>query len=278
MQTSRFHDFWQEHLEEFRDFLRGATDSTILLHVPKTGGTTVGHAIAGSPGWKSIWIGREPSGKFDAKPERRFKPKAGATRVLIRLTHYDYTDARDLQDFLLNEIGCLSEIIMPVRPAAERLQSAFRYYWTKVRQGLEVQKGAPASDWKAKITLGYLEDSRHYRKADGSVDAAAWFSAFEKYGPGVPFFFSDFFSSLDELHNAAENRNLTPVRVNEINQFLHGRGFEGFQRRNTSKPLDPIRTNKALASVRPEVDRIALRDKAFDDYFESLPPVGTVGI
>lgn len=267
---------WGDLVPPLAVALRDATRSLAFLHLPKTGGTSAGVAIATAPGWQ--WIALPTAAREDpagaalrARLERR-----GSTAphsVAVGLPHETYDAIRWLDSALRACGASFEQTWMPVRPVRARLASAFADYWTQVARARAHADGTAELDptWAA-VTQGYLEDSRHYRSGDGPINGRAWFRSFGCNGPGVPFFLSEVFgggpeSMLDEVRSGRLRITATAGIDERVRELT---GLAPATRRRVSDAAADPAVRDAIAAASREIDQLASRDAGFDRAIAAL--------
>ena len=260
----------------------------VILHLPKTGGSSLGKAYPDGPGWRRVDMppGGVPRGTCSCGTVRcaefedfeftapDFHLADGLDRGLaIHLGHEHYAAATWLRDAILASGGRMVEVHLLARPARARLASIFTDYWTMVRTAQRAQSGLmEVSPHVAITSAGYLKDSAHYIDADGRINGDAWFRAFAQYGAGVPFFMTTVFdANVDALKSDARTGRLTITPTSRLDQQLADiLGQAPRKRARVSDVSDMPAVADALASARPHIDELARRDAAFDRALATL--------
>jgi hypothetical protein len=156
---------------------------------------------------------------------------------------------------------------MTYRPIGERLRSVFRDYWTQVSEAerfLEVGEGL--SPHRQRVVSGYLKDSRNYRSPNGAIRGRLWFLVFAKFGPGMPFFLRDLFSSPAELKEALDNGSIAVLPTEDIDAFTDRfLGVDPSNRGRVSKPGNSDAVEKAFRQARSIVRLLSRRDRKYAD-------------
>lgn len=266
---------WTPTLAALADAAQGVERVILVLHLPKTGGTTLGAALARSRRWR--WASLPPlagAPVTDLAPRDLglHRSRAAAGALAIHLPHVTIVAAGWLAGRLAADGVPVETTLVMVRPVRERLASLFADYWTQVAIAEEVEAGcrepAPGT---AHVLARYLQDSRHYRRR-GRIDGRSWFRAFGIHGGGMPFFLSDVFpSGPSALSEAVESGAITVRPSSGLDTLISDlTGEPAPMRRRVSEVKDRPDVEQALLSAHREVARLAERDDPYDTLLAAL--------
>ncbi len=278
-----------EHTETLRRIAASGAELKIFLHIAKTGGTTLGLAFHNSPlairlGIYDLSVSKaelegrnDDMAKWELKRINRMmwladRDNTGQEVYLQAIDHKTISYADELC-VALNSAHPVP-IVTTVRPARQRLISAFRDYWTQVHKahamlaGEEISTNFLGSDspdlFDVPALMNYLDDSKHYVDADGQIDGVAWFSSFAEHGSGIPFFMDDIFEH--DVHGFAERVKSGKLRLipsHRLDRYIKKNLQVAPQRHRASAAPSSniVAALKASASILTEV---ALRDADYD--------------
>lgn len=156
-------------------------------------------------------------------------------------------------------------LIVPWRRDAERILSAYKYYWGMAEGTASNYFDEEAPLHRKRASEAYSRDSFHYITNSGSIDVEAWFEAFSLYGPGIPFYSRDVFSSeaLTKIENLGVHVQV--IASKNIRQYLKQEFGEEEIRSNVSSPSGRVNStlvrSKKLASKLSRQKRQALSDR-----------------
>jgi hypothetical protein len=261
----------------------------VFLHPPKSGGTSVSKSLFDSPHANGAWLNalkRDESGVCSCGDLNCEGPRGGSfdpfemeaaaelgerrqTRLFVG--HKNYSFIKMVTD-ALGTTDKRGSVFATARPARQRLVSVFRDYWTQVES---FRGNAPVnrnlnSDACPKtenaVGLGYLNDSKHYEDEKGNIDGVGWFSAFQVHGPGVPFFWDDFFEGDFPLfRRLIRSKRLRVIDIKHLDAFVEEVTGSLQPRSRMSLPINPA-VQKALEDASDAIDSLALRDAKFDAF------------
>jgi hypothetical protein len=287
-------DSYSEILPEYMEDLSRLGSSgarlTFFLHLPKTGGSSVLNAVRnhGSMGALFLPIFTIPKDEVCLCGDSSCNQQIERTKLLHQISHEDNTGKEVMIFFghhttytsalrIIDAIEPKSPIsfLTTVRPARQRVVSAFRDYWTQVENmkvRLEMEEKSAKQSGKDVTSLlhgrgirsRYVDDSKHYVDDDGNINGIAWVSAFHEHGPGVPFYLDEVFEGnprlLRKLIRQGVLRAVPTRKVDELTQELTGKIRP---RNRTSLPPTP-QVDKAIEDARDVIDLISRRDAAYD--------------
>lgn len=260
--------------------------SLAYLHLPKTGGSSVGRNLYRSAQWSLV---RLPASYIDPtlcacgadRCVKHLRDEEFAARssdpeknLFVKFGHERYDHVRRFIDAVEGQGGRIDMVLTAVRPARARLESMFRDYWTQVDRDPTIESDHDLGELNPeiqtshmeKIIDGYRADAVHYLDGEGNVDGRAWFSAFAQHGPGMAFLLCEVFDeSVDLFRSAIESGTLKPIPTRTLDSTLTSLiGVDQPVRTRISSPIRPATIERAIADARDLIDEIALRDAEFD--------------
>ena len=266
--------------------------TVLFLHPPKSGGSTLSGEFDHAAEWSSFFLRRKLTdsdachcGEVTCPGKGRTrklgiateKAEAGHGGLLIGLGHNTYGSADGITATLhrhgVRDVRCF----MPVRPLGQRLTSVFRDYWTQVGRAEQMVRGElEVEEHQQRILTGYLEDSRHYRDDSGAINGRRWFTSFGKYGPGVPFFLCEIFSSTRQLRKRLKEGSLLLLPTDSIDEFVSNQIRKPqLVRRRVSQPPNAQEVSRALRDASDLIARLARRDRHYERVIRSHLNPGT---
>ena len=259
----------------------------IFLHIQKVGGTTLVRNLRADPNWLQLYLPGASTtrscacGSADCPTTRGTTDLAGHPdetlanlSISLRAIHEDYSTVSRLRDAVHAAGGIVTEpITMLVRPVRERLTSIFTDYWTQVAEAERAADDRSALTWHEARTLGgYLQDSIHYRDADGRIDGVGWYRAFAEHGSGAPFFLDQVFDGspqrLEEEARAGRLRLIPTSGLDAFQEELMGAGAR--TRHRVSRAAEAGAVSAALSDAAPLIDQLATRDARYDALVAEL--------
>ncbi len=277
-----------EILELLKKVGQTAPRSTLLLHLPKTGGSTTESAVRKSEIVDGLLLPpvakpmTGPCGCADAACSRESKRRSALvsasrraysnkTLMITIMGHTTYDVARQMTDALGSSSQSHSVLTL-VRPCRQRVISAFRDYWSQVdeaKERKERERGKPINS-ESRHTKNkqfkYLEDSRHYEDEEGNIDGVAWFTAFREHGSGVPFFIDDVFDGNFKLFKKqTNNERLRLYPTSNVDQLT----LEITQKVQPRTRVSNTPTRAILQAIEDAseiIDELSLRDAKFDNF------------
>jgi len=262
----RYETLWGPHRERIRAVVAAAAGAECFLHLAKTGGSSATTAIEQDPGHVLILMPRSyrtpgPLAASRINLATVDPDRCVGRRVVFKFGHEEFAAT----EWLRRQVDDPRAVrtLFFVRPARRRLVSAFTDYWARVAEAESVERGAPAEPHRRPVLAGYLEDAKHYRATDGTIDGIAWFTSFGRYGPGMPFFLGETFDSPRALRAALDRDDVTVGSTDTVDAILHERGLEAVRRRVSHNRDDPA-IRAALDAASGLIDDLARRDAPYD--------------
>lgn len=279
---NQYRKAWGDLRRPLRRLIKAAPSSTLILHMPKTGGSSLQRFVRESPSFQYLVLPMSnlPRDVCEcgatspcADQERREAIRSSATRevsnqqMLLQLTHENYGAV----DWVRSATRMTSEslpVLVLVRPRRVRLRSMFTDYWTQVATAmgeLDDDHKSPKSHRKRQLKK-YVEDAVHYRKVDGSIDGVAWFTSFARYGPGVVFSLDEVFGGdATRLQRELESGALIALPTSKIDEFIEGiSGLPAPPRIRISRTGHDPAVEAALDDAADLIEELARRDARFD--------------
>lgn len=252
-----------------------ARDITLLLHLPKSGGTTIKEWFRADTSFYSLDAEslKSPDPRFcvgcgtfcDRLESSRLKLQLlidspePAPRVFIDFGHVSISEVCDFVEQLratnLAEVGLHGnlprlKLLLPYRSQTARLLSYFRHYWDRAL--VPASCSGIQESHKLRNKLQVMNDSEHYRMPDGQINSKLWLEAFIKFGIGqAPFQNSQIFR-LGDLHRFYR-LSLFPVvfRTEDIDEVFFGASGSIPPRENVSEKFPEV--ERALSKISHKV-------------------------
>lgn len=272
---------WGGLRRPLRRAMRAATSTTLFLHMPKTGGSSIQNALLNSPSIRFLVLpistvppDRCQCGASEKCNDHEMRAQLWSSeseeqserRVVVKLNHESYR-AVDWVRNAASRSTVQRPTLLVVRPRRDRLRSMFRDYWTQV--GIASGKFIDEKEvtpHRQMVLSNYLSDSRWYLGADGSIDGVAWFNAFKEHGPGVVFSLDEVFGGdTSRLRQELDSGALRLIQTKNVGDFIEEfTGLSAAPRRRESKVFGDPAVEAALDGASDLIDDLARRDAAFD--------------
>jgi hypothetical protein len=272
----------------------------LLVHTPKSAGSAF-QVTAASAGWARLSLSdfltlrgrcidcrRRPC-VLRRRSWRRNLRDASHGSVIASIGHLPLGVARRVAQGLRAR-GVESDIVMTVRPSAERLASLFRFSWSRaIDGGLHglVSRGSPS-----RLHLGAVRVADRIRLAtgvthrelvsrrmailsvpycsdDGSglrIDATAWLAGLARWGSGSFSYWMREFCGLDELRSEVASGGVTLIPLSRLDEATQAHFGVPSLRSNVTPPSDP-EVERALHEAAPLLARLARTDAPYDAMF-----------
>ncbi|MBU3701564.1 MAG: hypothetical protein FGM58_05910 [Acidimicrobiia bacterium] len=277
----RYRRAWGGLRRPLRRAIDRAPETMLMVHLPKTGGTSLADALSRSPDHAVLRLPLStvspfmcecgaPSDCTDHAKRAAIMSWRSSRRIarplVVKFNHETYGAV----DWVRRAAGDESlPVLMAVRPRRDRLRSVFTDYWTRVAVGTgRVAFEAPPNPHLLRTGRRYTIDAMNYGDLTSGIDGVPWWSAFGRYGPGVPFFMDEVFAGdVGRLERELESGRLRLVTTARLDQFLgEFLGSPAASRRRVSRTAHEPTVVAALADAAHLVDELAERDASFDRF------------
>lgn len=272
---------WGDLRRPLRRAIRESPSATLILHMPKTGGSTLNRFVGQSPslGYLALPLSDVPRGACEcgATSACTDHRKRAAIRtgdhgrssdlpLMVKFNHESYGAVDWVRSATRMRAESLPVLLM-VRPRRVRLKSMFTDYWTQVATGMgELDDYGSTTPHRQRQLKKYLDDAPHYRVADGSIDGMAWFESFSRYGPGVVFSLDEVFGGdVTRMQRELESGSLIALQTSKIDEFIGGiSGLPAPPRIRLSRTAHDPAVEAALDDAADLIEDLARRDAPFD--------------
>jgi len=276
----RYRRAWGPLRRSLRRAIDGAPSTTLLLHMPKTGGSSLALALRTSPfitaeflplnsvprnacecGVTSWCVDHHRRAAIRARGDDPTSDRP----LVVKFSHESY-GAADWVRQTARRDGLSLPVVLPVRPRHARLRSAFTDYWTQIALATGQLTDRTPTPHVRRVLAMLKADSVHYRTAEGPIDGVGWFRSFARYGPGVVFSLDEAFDGDPaRLQRELDSGALRLVPTSSMDAFItEFTGLVSSPRRRTSLLAKDPAVEAALADAADLIDELAVRDARFD--------------
>lgn len=276
---------WGDLVPSLAQATRRAPSALTFLHLPKSGGSTVGISFDRSLVWDTVrlpwsaWDGAtcecgSTEGCVDHSKIEHIRDLENKTDrgnpFFIKLAHENYQAVQWLHSRIQESGGSLNRSFTTVRPIRNRLVSMFMDYWTQVSR-IQSPSDIDLKPHVERMLQAYEQDAKHYLDESGYLNGIAWFRAFAEHGGGVPFFLSEVFESPDELAAEVASGRLEVIPTREIDNVISNlTGINEIKRQRVSTMNDNEAVLNAIAEAGELIESLAARDTEYETVLVNI--------